>query len=305
MSHEDWADGLLLEAQRQADPSELDVARNLAGVEQRLGLLGGSDGPSGDGGNGAATAAGTLLQLRPGVVPGGIGAPAARAARVAGGGTWAATLGRWLAFGAAGAVFGYLGGRAESRREIAELEQRSELQAQQLEEQRQDQREREEQQRRREREEQHQQALEPERLAGPAKQRETPPRQPSRAHRAPALLRLAQPPASPPRTPANQELRQAIELLQRAEATLRAGDAFSASLLLSDLDRSAPAALLHEERLAARALVSCALGEVEPARAALRELEQLNGHSIYRARLEGSCAEKTSASAPKDALPTH
>jgi uncharacterized protein HemY len=92
-----------------------------------------------------------------------------------------------------------------------------------------------------------------------------------------------------PRAP-ELELREAIELLRRAEAALRRGDAFGAKLFLSDLDRRAPAALLREERLVARALVACALGDAPRAQAALRELEQQNAQSIYRARLEGSCA---------------
>ena len=87
--------------------------------------------------------------------------------------------------------------------------------------------------------------------------------------------------------------------LGRAELALRQGDAFTASLLLSDLERSTPPALLREERLATRALVSCALGEHSTAGAAALELEQLNPESIYRARLEGSCAEKKSEPAPK------
>ncbi|HVZ31452.1 MAG TPA: hypothetical protein VG963_03455, partial [Polyangiaceae bacterium] len=81
------------------------------------------------------------------------------------------------------------------------------------------------------------------------------------ARRAPAMLRLARAPDSPPPAPpppAHQQLREAIEFLQCAEVTLRAGDAVFASLLLSALDRSAPPALLREERLA-RALVGCAL----------------------------------------------
>jgi hypothetical protein len=326
MKHDDdgFTDALLSEALGYADPSEQDIARNLASVEQRLGIAGG-------GGTGAERqSTGSRRTGRQGVRS--ISQPA-RAVRS---GTSATAVGRWLAISAVGALIGYLGGRAESQRELAQLDRQTQEQAQLLERQetRLQEAEREIQQAARqqaarqqasaEREQQtsqreaalQEESSEPAQTAdelhafGRPQKPVAPTRasHPTRTPRAPRLLREAQPSAAStasgaPR--ANQELRRAIELLQRAEAQLRAGDAFAASLLLSDLDRSVPQDLLREERLVTRALVGCALGEVAPARAALHELDQLDAQSIYRARLEGSCAEKNETSAPKAAASPH
>ena len=56
MSREDvlWADALLVDVRQQADPTGEDVARNLAGLEQRLHL----DAP----GDEAASDAGRVIQ---------------------------------------------------------------------------------------------------------------------------------------------------------------------------------------------------------------------------------------------------
>lgn len=89
-------------------------------------------------------------------------------------------------------------------------------------------------------------------------------------------------------------LRAALELLERAEASLRKGNPDFARALLDELDEKSPVAPLTEERLITRALVSCALGDVDAARESRQELERLNADSIYRRRLQGSCA----ASAP-------
>lgn len=86
------------------------------------------------------------------------------------------------------------------------------------------------------------------------------------------------------------ELSEALELLRRAEAAARHSDGLQARMWLDDLDRRAPRDLLREERLATSVLASCVLGEVAAARAALAELEQTNPQSMYRSRLEGSCA---------------
>jgi hypothetical protein len=86
------------------------------------------------------------------------------------------------------------------------------------------------------------------------------------------------------------ELSEALELLRRAESAVRHSDGLQARMWLDDLDRRAPRDLLREERLAASVLASCVLGEVAAAREALAELEQVNQQSMYRSRLEGSCA---------------
>jgi hypothetical protein len=303
MNREDalWADALLVDVRQQADPTEQDAARNFAGIERRLHLdAPGGDAANGTAGNGAAASTGTLLRLRP------EGAPPVRTAPgsvAASGWKSAAVLGRWLAFGATSALIGYLGGRADSRQELAELEQQLALARGQ---------EQLEQRQLEQRQIQpppsplpHTQPVAQPQSAKPRAAAERP------ARRAPVLLRAARPPEQPPAQAAkpqprtNEQLREAIRLLSRAEAELREGDAFAASLLLSDLDRTTPAALLREERLATSVLVACALDQAERARAALRELEQHNPQSIYRARLEGTCAEKTRATVSKEPVTPH
>lgn len=85
-------------------------------------------------------------------------------------------------------------------------------------------------------------------------------------------------------------LREALALLGRAEASLRNGNPDFARALLDELDEKSPVTPLTEERLITRALVSCALGDVGAARESRQELERLNSDSIYRRRLDGSCA---------------
>jgi hypothetical protein len=84
-------------------------------------------------------------------------------------------------------------------------------------------------------------------------------------------------------------LRDAIELLRRAEAALRRADGLEASMWLGDLDRRAPPGLLLEERLVSKTLAHCALGDVAQAQQTLSQLVAQNAESMYRARLEGSC----------------
>jgi len=95
-------------------------------------------------------------------------------------------------------------------------------------------------------------------------------------------------PARPSSDPGSA-LREALELLGRAEAALRRNDGLAARMWLSDLDRRAAPEVLLEERLVAATLASCLLEDVADARQTLRQLEQLNPESMYRARLEGSC----------------
>lgn len=98
-------------------------------------------------------------------------------------------------------------------------------------------------------------------------------------------------------------LRAALELLERAEASLRNGNPDFARALLDELDERSPVTPLTEERLVTRALVSCALGDVGAARESQRELERLNAESIYRRRLRGSCAASAPAT-PDEPSPT-
>jgi hypothetical protein len=85
-------------------------------------------------------------------------------------------------------------------------------------------------------------------------------------------------------------LGEALELLRRAESAVRNSDGLQAQMWLGDLDRRAPREMLREERLATSVLAACVLGDLTAARAALAELERTNSDSLYRARLENSCA---------------
>jgi hypothetical protein len=99
--------------------------------------------------------------------------------------------------------------------------------------------------------------------------------------------------ATKPRAPSHDELltlAQALELVRRAEAELRAGDASGARVLLGELDRGAPARMLREERLAARALAACLDGDASGAERYELELAAENPSSMYRGRIESSCA---------------
>jgi hypothetical protein len=307
-----WADRLLLDVRQHAEPSEQDATRNLTSIEQRLQLSAQGTAAAARAGDGAAAGAGSLLPLRPVSPQPGSPPPAASAApltRATSGGKSAAVLSRWLVFGATSALIGYLGGRTQSRLELAELQRAQQTLQQELQGQA---HARAQLEQILQREPQHPVPASPQRQPEPRQER--PPSAP-RQQRAPAgaprsaAVAQAQPHSAPSSVvssaPPNQELREAIELLQRAEAALRQGDAFTASLLLSDLDRSTPPHLLREERLVTRALVGCALGDESSAEVARHELEQLNPASIYRARLEGSCAEKKRVPPPKEPPAPH
>jgi hypothetical protein len=125
----------------------------------------------------------------------------------------------------------------------------------------------------------------------------TPPPAAALAPRAPT-----EPPSAPPAatrgrplsvaadpTPDGFDLREALELLRRAENAVRRSEGLEARMWLTDLDRRAPPPLLREERLVTLTLAHCLLGNTGEARATLAELELANPESIYRARLEGSC----------------
>jgi hypothetical protein len=133
-----------------------------------------------------------------------------------------------------------------------------------------------------------------ERIATERSHRKEPPRRSgARTWRsAPQPIAQRLDPAASPSADASDRflLHEAIELLQRAEAALRRSDGLEAHRLLSELDRRATPDLLLEERLVTRALTSCQLGDDAQARRALELLEQSNAHSIYRTRLEGTCA---------------
>ncbi len=118
-------------------------------------------------------------------------------------------------------------------------------------------------------------------------------REPPHASRVPSAARK-RPPAPPPDLEAppavDSSLSAALRLLRRAERGLRAGNAEVTLALLDQLDERFPASMLWEERRATRALALCRLGQQSAAQALARELLDHNRESIYRGRLEASCA---------------
>jgi hypothetical protein len=103
-----------------------------------------------------------------------------------------------------------------------------------------------------------------------------------------------------PRRASDDDFEQQLALLQRAESALHASDPELALGFLSDLDRRAPVASLRQERLTALVLARCAVGQVDAARAARRELLDEFPSSIYLQRLAESCAGDPERGPTKD-----
>lgn len=95
--------------------------------------------------------------------------------------------------------------------------------------------------------------------------------------------------ATPQTTSAALDLREALDLLRRAEAAVRRSEGLDAMLWLTELERRAAPELLIEERLVTKVLAECLLAEVDAATRTAQELERVNATSMYRSRLEGSC----------------
>jgi hypothetical protein len=102
----------------------------------------------------------------------------------------------------------------------------------------------------------------------------------------------APPPAAVAPEASPIQLREALQLLERAQTAVRLGTAGDALDWLARLERRNPGPLLEQERLVTRALALCALGEVTQAREARRQLEALEPASIYGGQLDASCAKK-------------
>jgi hypothetical protein len=100
------------------------------------------------------------------------------------------------------------------------------------------------------------------------------------------------PPAAVALEPGPIRLREALQLLERAQAAVRLGRAGDALDGLAQLERRNPGPLLEQERLVTRVLALCALGEVTQAQDLRRQLERLEPESIYRGQLSASCAKK-------------
>lgn len=85
------------------------------------------------------------------------------------------------------------------------------------------------------------------------------------------------------------ELREALQLLTRAQSVLRRGWPERALELLGELEQRQPGELLLEERLVTRILALCELGEGDQAKALRQQLSPGPASSIYAGRLAASC----------------
>lgn len=120
---------------------------------------------------------------------------------------------------------------------------------------------------------------------------------------APALDRPAPEPASEPRAEAapernaapaaetkrDNEIRQEVALLSKAQAALSRGRPQEALAALAEHAQRFPRGALTEERVATRARTLCALGRTQEAQAELKRMQKLNPSSAYLARARESC----------------
>lgn len=283
------AEQLLQSVRRAVQPTHADASRNFSGVEARLGV-----------------ALGGTPQV-PSLAPHGPAA-ATWGERVAGGLgqglPLAAKGGLLLVFGLATGVTGYFIGHADAEREPSALVAAQPALPRVIASQT--------------------PALVPVRKEVPVERAQPPPPQPessprvgvrlatsaarehgaNRARVQAPLQRAAVPVAAA--SERDLELREAIELLGRAEAAVRRSDGLEARMWLSDLDRRAARDVLLEERLVAATLASCALADVAAAQHSVQELQRANPASMYRARLEGSCvADFVAGGESKVGSPAH
>jgi hypothetical protein len=97
--------------------------------------------------------------------------------------------------------------------------------------------------------------------------------------------------------PAPNPLNDELALLRRVERALRNNEPALAVALLGELDQRFPASRLVEERLAARRIAECRLGEpgaMTRAQAFLHE----HSTSVYRQRVQLACVPAEAESAP-------
>jgi tetratricopeptide (TPR) repeat protein len=98
--------------------------------------------------------------------------------------------------------------------------------------------------------------------------------------------RSAQPLAE---TKRDNEIRQEVALLSKAQAALSRGRPQEALAALSEHAQRFPRGALTEERVATRARTLCALGRTAEAEAELKRMQKLNPSSAYLARARESC----------------
>ncbi|HEX2870058.1 MAG TPA: hypothetical protein VHP33_02355 [Polyangiaceae bacterium] len=102
--------------------------------------------------------------------------------------------------------------------------------------------------------------------------------------------------AAPERSPAplaeakrDNEIRQEVALLSKAQAALSRGRPQEALTALSEHAQRFPRGVLTEERVATRARTLCALGRMQEAQTELKRMQRLNPSSAYLARARESC----------------
>lgn len=90
-------------------------------------------------------------------------------------------------------------------------------------------------------------------------------------------------------TKRDNEIRQEVALLSKAQAALSRGRPQEALAALSEHALRFPRGVLTEERVATRARTLCALGRMQEAQTELRRMQKLNPSSAYLARARESC----------------
>jgi hypothetical protein len=94
---------------------------------------------------------------------------------------------------------------------------------------------------------------------------------------------------APTALPSGTSIAEELELLKRAEHTLRQGNSHVALGLLEELDRRFPKGQLLEERTAARVMARCQLDDEERARARGNAYVLAHGQSVYSDRVRQMC----------------
>ncbi len=95
--------------------------------------------------------------------------------------------------------------------------------------------------------------------------------------------------AAPSANTVDNSLSEELDLLRRAERTIRAGNPLVALGLLRDLDQRFPKGQLLEERTAARVMANCQLADTDTARARGNAYLIAHPQSVYADRVRSIC----------------